>query len=416
VTSKGRVALLHYTALPVVGGVEVILSRHAALLADAGYQVTIVAGRGRSGDPRVAFARIPIADTLHPRVRAARLELDRGAIPPSFGSLVEEATAALAEATATCDVVIAHNIASLPMNLALTAALHTLTSLRTGPRVVLWHHDVAAAMDSYRDQLHPGWPWDLVRTGWPRTTSVAVSTARATAYARTSGISPAEVRVVPNGVEPAEVLEIHPTTRRLVRGRGIERAAPILLAPVRLNPRKNLELAIKVAASLRSLMSGAVLVVTGARDPHDPGSGAYHARLRALAREHGVEATVHIVSELVQGPPSPRLVRDLYRLADAIILPSRDEGFGLPVLEAGLHRLPVFCADIEALRELAGQDATVFPPDAPADEIGILIRDRLASDPVYRAAVRARTAYDMRTIFDTAIEPLIASLVSSSTA
>jgi glycosyltransferase involved in cell wall biosynthesis len=109
-------------------------------------------------------------------------------------------------------------------------------------------------------------------------------------------------------------------------------------------------------------------------------------------------------------------VRDLYRLADAIILPSRDEGFGLPVLEAGLHRLPVFCADIEALRELAGQDATVFPPDAPADEIGILIRDRLASDPVYRAAVRARTAYDMRTIFDTAIEPLIASLVSSSTA
>ena len=63
-TSKGRIALLHYTALPVVGGVEVVVGRHATLLADAGYDVAIVAGRGRSPDPRVEFVRIPIADDV----------------------------------------------------------------------------------------------------------------------------------------------------------------------------------------------------------------------------------------------------------------------------------------------------------------------------------------------------------------
>ena len=414
-TSKGRIALLHYTALPVVGGVEVVVGRHATLLADAGYDVAIVAGRGRSPDPRVEFVRIPIADTLHPRVRAARAQLDRGLVPDDFEPMVDEATAALRDATSSMDVVIAHNVASLHINLALTAALHAISQAPTQTRIVLWHHDVAAAMAAYRDELHDGRPWDLVRSSWPATTSVAISAARAATYARVTGLAPDDIRVIPDGIDRAETVGLHPATIRLIRSRGIDGAAPILLTPVRLNPRKNLELAIVTLAALRPLMSGAILVVTGAFDPHDPGSHAYLGRLRSLAAERGVDDAVHIVSEWVAGPPTPRLVTDLYRLADALFLPSRDEGFGLPVLEAGLHRLPVFCADIDALREIARTEAVLFSPDAPPTDIAALIRDRLAGDPVYRAAVRSRTDYGWRTIFDAAIEPLIASLVSPST-
>jgi glycosyltransferase involved in cell wall biosynthesis len=414
VRAKGRVVLLHYTAQPVVGGVEVVLAGHAARLAEAGYEVTVVAGRGRSPDARVRQAAIPIADSLHPRVRAARLELDRGVIPRGFDALVADATAALDGAVATAEVLIAHNVASLPMNLALTAALRTVADRRAGPHVVLWHHDVAAAMDTYRHQLHAGWPWDLVRTAWPETTSVAISAARADAYARTTGLAPDLIRVIPNGLDRADVVGMHPSTIRLLRDRSLERAAPLLLAPVRLNPRKNVELAIAVTAALRTWMGDVALVVTGARDPHDPGSGEYLLRLGSLSRALGVEDAVHIVSEWTGAPPSDRLVRDLYGLADAVLLPSRDEGFGLPVLEASIRRLPVFCANVPALLEVAGQDATVFPADAPAAEIAVLIRDRLADDPVYRAAVRARTEYDAGSIFETAIEPLVASLVSAA--
>ena len=415
-TRTGRVALLHYTALPVVGGVEVVVGRHATLLADAGHDVTIIAGRGGSPDPRVAFLGTTIADTLAPRVRAARAQLDRGRVPGDFAAMVDEATHFLTDATASMDVVIAHNVASLHMNLALTAALHTISQALSGPAIVLWHHDVAAAMAAYRDELHPGWPWDLVRTAWPGTTSVAISAARAATYARTTGLARDDVRVIPDGIDRAETVGLHLTTSRLIRERGVERAAPILLAPVRLNPRKNLELAIETLAALRVQMDGAILIVTGAFDPHDPGSRAYLGRLRSLADERGVGDAVHVVSEWVDGPPNHRLVTDLYRLADALLLPSRDEGFGLPILEAGLHRLPVFCTDIAALREVAGAEAVYFSPDAPPPDIAALIRERLANDPVYRAAVRSRTAYDWRTIFDTFIDPLVASLVNRATA
>ena len=47
-------------------------------------------------------------------------------------------------------------------------------------------------------------------------------------------------------------------------------------------------------------------------------------------------------------------MRDLYLLSDCLFFPSRHEGFGLPVLEAAMHRMPVWCQDIPAYRALEG--------------------------------------------------------------
>ena len=68
----------------------------------------------------------------------------------------------------------------------------------------------------------------------------------------------------------------------------------------------------------------------------------------------GLEASVYYLAELVEGYLPDAVIADFYRLADALLMPSREEGFGIPVLEAGLSRLPIFCADIPPLRELAG--------------------------------------------------------------
>ena len=53
-----RVAILHYAAPPIVGGVESTIYHHARLLAGAGYAVTVIAGRGAPFEERVAVAVI----------------------------------------------------------------------------------------------------------------------------------------------------------------------------------------------------------------------------------------------------------------------------------------------------------------------------------------------------------------------
>jgi alpha-1,3-rhamnosyl/mannosyltransferase len=59
-------------------------------------------------------------------------------------------------------------------------------------------------------------------------------------------------------------------------------------------------------------------------------------------------------------------LRDLYAHAEALVLPSLWEGFGLPVGEALAAGTRVACSDLPALREVAGEDATYFDPSDPA--------------------------------------------------
>ncbi|MBI3739501.1 MAG: glycosyl transferase family 1, partial [Chloroflexi bacterium] len=47
-----KITLLHYAALPIIGGVESVMGHHARLMTDAGHQVRVIAGRGEQVDAR----------------------------------------------------------------------------------------------------------------------------------------------------------------------------------------------------------------------------------------------------------------------------------------------------------------------------------------------------------------------------
>lgn len=55
-------------------------------------------------------------------------------------------------------------------------------------------------------------------------------------------------------------------------------------------------------------------------------------------------------------------VRRLYAGADAFIMPSLAEGFGLPILEAFNAGTPVLCSNVTSLPEIAGDAAIYFDP------------------------------------------------------
>jgi alpha-1,3-rhamnosyl/mannosyltransferase len=86
--------------------------------------------------------------------------------------------------------------------------------------------------------------------------------------------------------------------------------------------------------------------------------------------------------------PRPALVA-LYNLAEALVLPSVYEGFGLPLVEAFACGTPVICSTGGSLPEIAGQGADLFDPLDPKELLAMLAG--VVDDPKRREELRLRS-------------------------
>ena len=134
-------------------------------------------------------------------------------------------------------------------------------------------------------------------------------------------------------------------TVALVHQLGLDDAWPFMLLPARITKRKNIEYAIGVTRALRDLGLTPRLLITGPPGPHNVRSVDYVDELQAERARLDVRSEVTFLYE--ERRPDGRfwtatdpMMDDLYQLADLLIFPSSQEGFGIPLLEAGLVRLP----------------------------------------------------------------------------
>jgi glycosyltransferase involved in cell wall biosynthesis len=273
---------------------------------------------------------------------------------------------------------------TMPLNLALTEVLASLAREHPG-RFIAWTHDISYFDERYAALRRDGAPWDIVTRAVPGVRYVTVSQERAEQLARLAGHARDRIEVITNGIDVGQVLGLAPTGLRLAQRLGLFDADPLLLLPVRLTRRKRVEAAIDATAVLRRRGRAATLVVTGTVGPHDATNQAYLAELQARAKK--VEG-VHLLAALGLRIRYGTVV-DLYALADVLVFPSETEGFGIPMLEAGLQRLPIVCSDIPALRETGGDDPIYVPPDASGDVIADAV-ERALDTPVMRMRARSR--------------------------
>jgi mannosylglucosylglycerate synthase len=405
-----KITLIHYAVPPIVGGVESVIGHHARLMAKGGHTVSVVAGRGDSFDRRIQFVKIPILDSRHSSVMKLKTVLDIGEIPEEFASIVAKIENRLATALKGSDVVIAHNVCSLNKNLALTSAINNLFAGKTIQRLVLWHHDLAWTSRRYQGELHSGYPWDLIRTHWDGATQVVISEARRMELADLMQISPKRIVMVPNGIDIPAFLKLGSKARELTEKLDLLRMSPLLLLPVRITLRKNIELALYTLAELKKIHQRAGLVVTGPLGPHNPANLDYFSQLKEIRAELGVENSVHFLAELSDGYLPDEVIADLYRLADGLFLPSREEGFGIPLIEAGLTGIPVFCSQIDSLQALGKNEAYYFSPDEDPRNVAKLIAESLENDRVFTLRARVWQEFSWQAIYAQKISPLLESL------
>jgi glycosyltransferase involved in cell wall biosynthesis len=170
------------------------------------------------------------------------------------------------------------------------------------------------------------------------------------AIGRHYGVAPAQVRVVPEGIDL-------PAWRAAVEAPGgPEREGQTILCVARQYPRKHVADLLRAFARLAPRFPRARLVVVG--------DGPEHPRLRALAAALGLGPRALLLGAL----PDDALVA-WYRRAGIFCLPSVQEGFGIVFLEAMAAGLPIVAAASAAVPEVVpdGQAGALVPPgDVPA--------------------------------------------------
>ncbi len=173
------------------------------------------------------------------------------------------------------------------------------------------------------------------------------------------------VEVVGEGVSAA-VAAAPPDAKE--RAQRLQLPAAYALAVGTLEPRKGLDVAAKALASEQ--WPDLPLLVVG---PVGWGDVRLPAGVRLLGRLPDADlATV-------------------YARASVLVMPSRAEGFGLPLLEAMAHGVPVVVSDAPALVEIAGGAAVVVPRgDAQQLAVGVAraVHEHLALSEAGRARSR----------------------------
>lgn len=406
-----RVTLLHYSGPPTIGGVEQTISHHARVLSDLQFEVSLVVGTGGAFDRRVPVSVIPEAYSKHPDVLEMKAALDQGQVPEGFSKLRSRMAERLAQALTNQDVVIVHNALTLHKNLPLTAGIWELLQAGRLPHLIGWHHDLAWDRPDYADELHPGAPWELLRRPWPHTANVVVSHAQRTRLSRVYEIQEEAIDVVPPGVDPPAFGRWTSQTRRIIESLDLLSADMLLLLPARITRRKNIPYALETLEALRrSTGMDCRLIVTGPPGAHNPANVSHLTDLLDLRAGLGLDGSAHFLFQLDNDPPTDigqETLADLYHISDALFFPSLDEGFGIPLLEAGLARLPVFCSDIPPFHESGGNQVHFFPLQALPADTARLIMSELEVDPAFRLRRRVLAMYTWTEIVRDRLLPIL---------
>jgi glycosyltransferase involved in cell wall biosynthesis len=262
---------------------------------------------------------------------------------------------------------------------------------------------IASAFQSFRQQLtsHHGGPyytnwrnhlwrrvyyqaalWALERPTVRRAKHIIMSSlATQREYQDHYGVNPERTTLVYLGID-LHRFESLPTRTEARQRLGFSAELPILLYIGFSTPRKGVEY---LARALPLMQTPAQLLMVGKWEAHYP-----ERFLKALGE---ARSRVHMVGYV----PDEELL-DYFAAADAFVLPTLLEGFGIPLVEAMAAGLPLVTTSGGSAGEVAGEAGLVVPP-GDSQELAAAL-DRVLTEPDLRRQLGEHGRQRARDIFD----------------
>jgi glycosyltransferase involved in cell wall biosynthesis len=205
---------------------------------------------------------------------------------------------------------------------------------------------------------------------WPLLRGIVCPSAHTAREVIAAGIAPDRVAVAPPGTErPAAAVQPAIVDER---GRAVR-----LLAVGTVTPRKGHLALVEALADLHGLDWRLDCVGSLERDPHCA------AAVRRAIEAHRLGGRIALLGEL----PAADLDA-AWRRADAFVLASRHEGYGMAFAEALVRGLPIVATRAGALPETVPEDASLQVPPGDVGALREALR-RLLGDAALRATLAA---------------------------
>jgi glycosyltransferase involved in cell wall biosynthesis len=298
------------------------------------------------------------------------------------------------------DVLVSFNSFSLPYNIPLTVALWKISEERDDFVHVTWSWDLAIQEEEYDWTFRNQWPWNLFWKVCPGVIYATSTEPVAVAQARALGIDPSKIRVIYGGVDPSRCLRISTRISNVCRDRNLYNAFPLLYMPAKISTRKNLPKAVKVIAELRRSYPTAHLVIAGSLSPHDELTQQKADSLRADIKLEGLENAITVLGfeSPFDGSVQYEDTMNMMAVCDGVLFTSRREGFLFPVLEAGLHNVPIFVPSLDSVISWARDYVMLYPESAQPSEIAKIL-GRVYRNSDTRRKFIFRTSFSWDNVF-----------------
>jgi len=167
---------------------------------------------------------------------------------------------------------------------------------------------------------------------------------------------------------------------KTLRELGLSTDADIMLCVGTVEPRKNPEFMIDVFELVKKWMKQKIVLIFAGH--YGWNTERFKARLANSRCRKDIAVTGYLARERLN---------NLYRFSKVLVMPSRYEGFGLPVIEAMRLGLPVLSSDSSSLPEVGGGAAKYFQTnnvDQAAEKLTAVLENESARNKMIRAGLK----------------------------
>lgn len=352
---KKVITFLHYTYPPRLGGVETMMKRQADFLTQKEYKVRVIVAQGEETNKAIELIKVPEFGSLHNLRPKLMQKILAGQIDEEFFSFARVLQQKIKKLLQNTDTVIIHNMLTLRLNMPFAYAFKQFAEENPRIKIICWVHDHCAVEGEKIKKYLSNFEKKLYSQPIKNIQYVVISHTFLHYLKKVMKLDEKKVKIIYNGIYLKDFLVLQDDLYRFILNNKILSFLPLVLCPVNILIRKKLDLALDVFKELLNFYKNAGLIITGYISPHrlkNKEDKNHLLLLKKKSRQKRLAGKIFFLYEEIKRSLQEKEVASLYQIADVVFLLSKNENFGLPIIESLFFKTPILTSHLKVFQEV----------------------------------------------------------------